>query len=82
MAKNPTSGDFTLIIDQDGRKMAFSSREISHIKFDGDKLHIKLKEPKYQIPYLKYLSLLRQGVDPVIKEMIMNGVRTGRISIV
>lgn len=81
MAKNGNN-DFTLIIDQDGRKMAFSSHEIKSVKFDGKRLNIQLKEPKYQIDYMKYLSLLREGVDANIKKLIMDGVRSGRISIV
>lgn len=75
-------GDFILILEQDGRKMAFGSREIKKIAFDGKKLDIQLVEPKYQIGYMKYLSLLREGVDARVKEAVMSLVRAGKISIV
>lgn len=84
MAKNSNAirDDFTLVIEQDGRKMAFTSREISGIRFDGNKMHIRLKEPKYQMPYMKYLSLLREGVDEDAKREIMGMVHNGTISLV
>jgi len=82
MAKTQLPGDFVIIIEQNGRKMAFSSGDIDKIKYDGSKLKIDLKEPKYQIDYTKYLSLLTEGADPAIKEAVMSGVRSGSISIV
>lgn len=83
MANTPkVSGEFVLIIDDGNRKMAFSSREIRKMLFDGKKLRIDLTSPKYQIDYTKYLSLLTEQADPAIKEAVMAGVRSGSISIV
>ncbi len=83
MAKSgKASGEFILIIDQDGKKMAFSSREIKNIEFDGKNLRVDLKQPKYQIEYKKYIELFKQGADSAAVDAIRLGVQSGAISIV